>query len=209
MRASINARWIGLAQGARIVTQLAGMSVLGRLLRPDDFGVMAMAAVVTNLAGMLRDMGTGAALIQKETLAEDTISAVFWLNVGLGLLVAGGLAAFAPLIALGFRAPSLTGILWALAPSFLIASSATAHQALLERSSNFKALAAIDVGSAVVALAAAVASALLGAGPYSLVFQTVVGITLSSAALWLVSRWRPTSVRAANWISALAMDRLR
>jgi PST family polysaccharide transporter len=46
---------------------------LARLLSPADYGVVAMALVVTNFATLVRDMGTGLALIQKENLNEETI----------------------------------------------------------------------------------------------------------------------------------------
>ena len=192
VRASVNARWIGLSQAARVFTQLASMTVLTRLLGPEDFGLMAMATVVTTFASMLRDLGTGAALVQKEQLSEETATAVFWFNLGVGFLVGSVLVLTAPMIARGFQVPGLTPLVWALAPSFPIASLTTAHQALLERKSDFKSLARIEVISSTLALAVAVTAAYLGAGTYSLVLQAVVVAVLSSGQLWLASGFRPS-----------------
>jgi PST family polysaccharide transporter len=79
-----NVRWASVSQISKIVAQLISMVVLARLLNASDYGIIAMAYVVTALAGMLREMGTGTAIIQKKELSEPTTSTIFWLNVGLG-----------------------------------------------------------------------------------------------------------------------------
>src|SRR5690606_8198401 len=138
------------------------------------YGLMAMAVVVTNFAMLIRDLGTSAAIIQREELDEATLNFVFWLNMAVGLSLAALVALLAPVIAIhGFRSPALTPILLLLALSFPLASSAALHQALLERASAFSTLARIEILSASSGLLLAVAAALLGAGVYSLVIQTL------------------------------------
>lgn len=194
MSALNNARWAGFSQAGRVVLQLISLAVLARLIPPSEYGLMAMAGVVTNLAGLLRDMGTAAAVIQKNKLTDELLSTVFWLNMLIGTTVALALFVFAPLIAAGFREPSLKDVLWALALIFPITSSAATHQALLERASSFRELAVIEVGSACVGLVAAIVGALMGMGVYSLVLQSVVTQLLSTLMLWRTSRWRPRRI---------------
>lgn len=189
-----NARWAGLSQAGRVVLQLISLAVLARLIPPNEYGLMAMAGVVTNLAGLLRDMGTSAAVIQKDKLTDELLSTVFWLNMLIGTTVALALFIFAPLIATGFREPSLVGVLWALALVFPVTSSAATHQALLERASSFRELAVIEIGCACVGLVAAIVGALMGMGVYSLVLQSVVTQLLSTVMLWRTSRWRPRRI---------------
>ena len=124
MSAVSNARWIAISQASRIGMQLIGMVVLARLLPPSEYGLMAMATVVINFAYLLRDMGTAAAVVQKENLTEDTTNTVFWLNVGLGLTLGIALVALSPLIADGFRSPRLIPVLWVLALVFPVTSIA-------------------------------------------------------------------------------------
>lgn len=191
MRASASARWIGLSQGARVVSQLAGIAVLGRLLRPEDFGTMAMASIAITFANLLRDMGSGAALIQKDELTDRTVNTVFWGNCALGLFMGLLCVAVSPLVAAEFRTPQLEHVLWAIAPSFPLASVTIAQQGLLERASGFRSVARIEIVSSSVALVAALVAAALGAGVYSLVLQSVLGTILYSIQMWLVSTWRP------------------
>ena len=186
-----NARWIAVSQISRSAAQLIGVVVLARLLEPAEYGLMAMATVVIAFASIFREMGTAAALIQKRELSDRTTTAVFWFNVITGVSIALVIAAFTPLIARGFRSDALSTVIWALVPVFPIASLASAHQALLERESQFKLLARIEVSSAVASLILAVVLALNGAGVYSLVAQTLATAALSTGQLWVASRWQP------------------
>jgi PST family polysaccharide transporter len=164
---------------------------LARLLTPADYGVVAMAMVVTNLANLVRDMGTGLALIQKEDLNMETILTAFWFTLGLGAVLGILVVGLAPLMALAFEAPAVTGVLWVLAVTFPLLGSTTVHQALLERESRFPLLARVESVSAVSGLAGGVSAAYFGAGPYSLALISLTYALVSSAQLWLASPLRP------------------
>lgn len=189
-----SARWVALSQGSRVAIQLAGLVVLARLLPAADYGLMAMATVVTNFALLLRDLGTAAAIIQKTDLREETKATVFWLNVMMGVLLSLMLFVCAPLIARYFAAAELVPVLSMLSIALPLASSGAVHQALLERRSAFRALTGIEIGSSLAGLLAAIVAALSGAGVYSFVIQAILTAGLSSMLLWIVSGWRPTTL---------------
>lgn len=186
-----NARWVAMSQATRLGVQVLGLIILSRILKPADFGLVAMASIVANFANMLRDLGTGAALIQKPELRDDTVLAVFWLNNALGMGLAIIVAGAAPLIASLFSAPALTPLLLLLALSFPINGLGIVQQSLLERSSRFALVARIEIVSFLSALVVAIGSAWLGAGAYSLILQTLTAATLGTVQLWFASNWRP------------------
>ena len=190
-RAVSNARWIAVSRVASIGVQLLSLAWLSRLLTPADYGLVAMAMVVTNLANLVRDMGTAQALIQRETLNDETILTSFWFTVGIGLVLGVAVAVLAPLAALAFEAHAVTGILLLLAVTFPVLGSTTVHQALLERDSRFPLLARIAAVSAVSGLAVGVTAAYLGAGAYSLALNSLTSAVVSSGQLWLVAPLRP------------------
>lgn len=191
MSAVSNARWIAISQASRIGIQLIGLVVLARLLPPAEYGLMAMATVVINFAYLLRDMGTAAAVIQKENLTEDTTNTVFWLNVGIGLTLSIALVVLSPWIADGFRSPRLMPVLWVLALVFPVTSISAVHQALLERESSFKLLARIEIVSSLVGLSFGLALAYANFGVFSLAYQTLAAAVFSSIQIWFASRWMP------------------
>jgi PST family polysaccharide transporter len=182
---------MGFSQAGRVIAQLLGMVILARLLSPSDFGVVAMAWLVTGFAGIFHDFGTKAAVIQRRELPSALLDSVFWLNVGIGIAIAILIALLAPIIAVAMREPQLTGVLWLLALGFPIASLGLVQQALLERASRFRSVALIECCAAFAGLAAGVLAALAGWGVYSLVYQAIVAWIVVTAGLWAASTWRP------------------
>ncbi|MEO8170364.1 MAG: oligosaccharide flippase family protein, partial [Oxalobacteraceae bacterium] len=124
-----NARWVALSQATRVVSQLVSMTVLARLLAPEAYGLMALAAIVTNLAYLFRDMGTAAAVIQAKDVSPVMASTVHWTNVGLGLAIGVLIVATAPLMAQIFHEPGLANVLYLLALVFPMAGLGVLHQA--------------------------------------------------------------------------------
>jgi PST family polysaccharide transporter len=190
-RAVSNARWIAASRVVSIGVQLLNLAWLSRLLTPADYGLVAMAMVVTNLASLVRDMGMTQALIQREALNEHAILTSFWFTVGAGLLLGAAVALGAPFAALAFDASDVTGILWLLAVTFPVLGTTTVHQALLERESRFPLLARISAVAAVSGLAVGITAAYLGAGAYSLALNTLTSALVSSAQLWLAAPLAP------------------
>ena len=186
-----NARWVALSQGARVASQLVSMTVLARLLAPDAYGLMALAAIVTNLAYLFRDMGTGAALIQAAVVAPRMASTVHWTNVALGLTIGVCVVCAGPLAARLFHEPQLAMVLVLLAVVFPITGASVVHQALLERDSRFAVVAGAEIAAALAGLATALLLAWRSAGVFSLVAQMVVASAVSSGLLVLRSPFRP------------------
>lgn len=186
-----SATWAGLTQLAKVGTQLIGMLVLVRYLEPADYGLMAIAAAITTFASLFRDMGTAASIIQKSTLTPSLVSTVFWFNIFLGTLIGLFVAIISPWAGLFFLQKQLPNVLLALSPVFIFIAFGSVHQALLERESNFKAIAIVEIASACVALAAAVVLAVVGAGVYALVIQSLTAAVISTAMLWIIKSWRP------------------
>lgn len=186
-----SARWAAVAQASRIAGQLVSLAVLSRLLPPADYGVMAMAGVVTALAGMLRDMGTGAAIIQRKELSIELTSTVFWMNIALGVALGLMLCIGGGALGSFFREPKLAGVLVVLAATFPVTSATAVHQAMIERRSGFQTLAMLEVANQVIGVALAIVAALAGAGVYSLAVPTISGAIISSIWLWSASGWRP------------------
>jgi len=187
-----NARWLASAQVTKSVVQLVGLGVLSRALGPADFGAMALATVVTSLAGLLRDMGTGPAIIRSRELSPTMINSIFLVNMAMGGAVALAIVAAADPIAQLFDAAPLAHLLYGLSLTFPIVSLGAAHQALLERESRFRITARADLLSYTGGMGAAIVAAKLGMGAESLVLQAIVQACLSSLQMFVASPWRPS-----------------
>jgi len=81
--------------------------------------------------------------------------------------------------------------------SFFISGLGILHQALLERSLSFKALARMEIISVTVGAILGIGLALANAGVWSLVVQSLATAVVATLLLWLLSSWRPQWV--FNW----------
>lgn len=192
MTAVSNAKWIAVSQIARLLSQVANIVILARFLSPSDYGLMGMAMVVTNLALLLRDMGTAAAIIQIKEINDEIITSVFWLNVIVGFIVCIIILLTSTLVSSYFNAPALMLVLCGLSLIFPISSFTAAQKALLERRSAFRPVAQAEILSIILSMIFAVLAAVAGWGVYSFVVQSISAAIIASILLWVESDWHPS-----------------
>lgn len=183
--------WSATSQIGRQSIQLVVTIVLARLLSPADFGLVAMATVITGFIAIFSDLGTSAAVIQKQQYSSSFLSSVFWLNVGFGLFVMLIIVAIAPVVAAIYREPKITPILLALSSVFPVMGLMSLQRALLEKSMGFNTLANVELTSTAIGGVAAIVVALSEGGIWSLVVQAVITTVSAAVLLWLSSAWRP------------------
>lgn len=184
-------KWATLSQVARAVLRLVTTALLARLLPVSDFGLVGMAWVVIVFAGLFRDLGGSAAVIQRKALHDDLPSSAFWVNVIASAILTLVLFAAAPAIAGWYGDARVAPVLQALSLLFLISGSGMMHQALLERHLAFGRIAGAELAATLAGCACGITGALWGLGVWSLVTQELVICTVATLLLWVQSPWRP------------------
>lgn len=180
-----------VARGANIFVQLASTILLARVLSPNDFGLVAMVLALVGFAPMLIDLGTSEAATQKTHITQVEISALFWLNVTISLVLTALLVAGSGAIATFFGEPSLTGIALVLSATFVMTAVSTQHYALMRRAMQFRQIAIIDISANLIGSIVSVALALAGWGYWALVAKPIVTSGLTAIAVWTTCRWVP------------------
>jgi PST family polysaccharide transporter len=176
----------------RVVTTIVFI-ILARLLTPQDFGIVALALVVRNVLSVFIDQGFTESIVQTPQLGQRYANTAFWTAIATGLFLTLGTIGLAPIIAgevLGDA--SVAPLLQVLAVSMMLTAVSSTQSALLQRDLAFRELAIRRVIAQLVAGVAAVTAALLGAGAWSIVIQTVLQGAIGAAILWHYSDWRPT-----------------
>lgn len=179
------------SQGFKFFFNMASAVVLARLLTPQDYGLIAMVAVVTNFSYPFRNLGLSAATIQKPTIDNRQVSNLFWVNVGLSVAIMLLTMAFAPVVAWFYGEPRLIWITIAIAVGFIFTGLAIQHEALLKRRMRFAGLAASELGSMFSGTIAAISLAWWGAGVWALVGANLVTAFAFMTGVWIACRWRP------------------
>src|SRR6266404_5099344 len=166
------------AQGAQFFLNLGYIMVLARLLVPQDFGLFAMVATVMGFLRIFQDAGLSMATVQRQEITHAQVSNLFWVNVAVGSVATLLVAASAPVVAWFYREPRLIGITLVLSITFVLASSAVQHIALLNRQMRFRAIAVIDILSMLAGYLIAVGMALSGCSYWALVGASVAQVAI-------------------------------
>ena len=177
--------------GARLFS-LVTFTVLGRLLSPEEFGLVALGTVFISVATIFTDSGFSKALVQRRDLTASHIDTAFWANLTTSVVVLVILAASASGIESLLSAPGLAAVIIALALSIVLSALSATPSALLEREFQFRRLALRRMLGTFAGGGAAIALAVAGAGVWSLVAQTVVSALVGVVVLWTSTRWRPS-----------------
>jgi PST family polysaccharide transporter len=188
---------------AGFVIRVASVAILARLLEPRDFGLLGMVTAFTGVLTLFRDFGLSTAAIQQTTVTEEQSSALFWINVLAGGILAALAAASAPFLGMLYHEPRLTGITLVVAISFLFNAAGVQHSARLQRQMRFTALAGIDVAAGLLSNAIGIAAAILGSGLWALVAIAVLQPLANTVGLWLAEAWIPRMPRRAAGIRSM------
>lgn len=183
--------WSFLSQGARQGVQFAVVVILTKLLRPQDFGLVAMAIVFTGFVTMFVDMGIGQALVQKQDATEEHYCSTFWLNFAFGILMMILVAGFSPWIAWFYRQPRLQPMVAVLSLNFVFSSLTVVQQSQLMKKMEFKKLAMRDIMAVILSGLVGIGLALAGFGAWSLVAQSLSFTAGNAFIIWVLSPWRP------------------
>lgn len=179
------------AQGIKFFLQMCSTVILARLLTPEDYGLIAMVAVVINFAMMFKDMGLSMATVQKAEINHDQISTLFWINVAVGVCITGCFMALAPVVAWFYGKQELRDVTMVLGCVFVFGGLTIQHQALLRRQMRFFALGLVEILAIAGAVIAAIIAGLWGAGYWALVvlhLSLAIGVAVG---VWIAVPWRP------------------
>ena len=191
------------SQGTQFTLQTVSTVVLARLLTPSDFGLVAMVTAVTGLATAFADFGLSEATIQRKDIDQAQVSALFWINLAIGLGLMLITVALGPLLAWIYREPLIREITFLLSLNFLIGGLRVQPNAILKRQMRFAALAFRDIASYAIAVPLAIIMAWRGAGYWALVALPLSLNTFQMTLSWLLVRWKPSLPQRASDIRSL------
>jgi PST family polysaccharide transporter len=179
------------AQVANFAFRIGSLMVLARLLSPKDFGLVGMVTAFTGVLNLFRDFGLSTATVQRDTVTEEQVSTLFWINILVGAIVAVLAVVLAPFVVRLYHEPRLFGITLVLSLGFLFNAAGVQQSAMLQRQLRFTALAVINVVSLLVSTTIAIGMAKLGYGYWALVTMTVTLTLVSTIGLWITAAWIP------------------
>lgn len=177
------------------IQQFLGMAfgiILGRLLSPHDYGMVAEISIFALLGGALQDSGFKSALANQKEVSDNDYNSVFWFNIIVGVCIYTILFFCAPLIASYYHDEALIPLCRYVFLGFVISGLGTAQSAYLFRNLKVKQQAKSSIVATWVSCLVGVGMAWAGCGYWSLATQGLVFIATYTLLLWHYSPWRPS-----------------
>lgn len=192
-----------MAQSCTYLVQLAGVTVLARLLVPSDFGLVAAVTTFSIFLASIGQIGFPEAILQREEMNHDVASNLFWINLAISSLLTLGFAAAGSLLARFYGDPRISRVAAVVSLSIFFTGTSVVHLALLDRGMRFVAASVNTIISRVLSVAVSVLLAWAGWGYWALVGGVIVQPLANSLGGWFFCRWAPSLPRRAEGTMSL------
>lgn len=186
-------------QGVQFVLQI----VLARLLDPEHYGILSLMVIFTTLANVFIQQGFNTSLIQNKDVTEDDYSSVFWVSMAIAILLYAVIFFAAPLIAAFYKMADIVAPLRVLALMLIPGAFNSIQLAMVSRNMNFKKVFYSNIIGIVVSGIAGIVLALMGAGLWALVVQTMLNVTVACLVMLITVPWRPRLICDLNRVKVL------
>ena len=184
--------WGAMNSGSTQILNLIFGIVLGRMLSPEIYSVVAILTIFVAIAGDLQSSGFTQALLNIKRPTDRDYNSVFSFNVVMSVMMYFILFLCAPLIADFYDRPYLTEVSRVLFLSFLIASIGIAHGGYMMKNMMNKEMAIIGFIALIVSGATGIPLAFLGKTYWALVWQQIAYISVTVIGkFFFVKEWRP------------------
>lgn len=180
--------------GSRFLTKLidfVGLIVLARLLVPADFGVVAMAMTLVQLAEAALELPLFQVLVRSKDLTDDLLSTAFSLGVARGATLSLALVALSFLSAQVYHEARLVGLISFLSLAPALRGAVSPRMVVFSRSMDFRRDVALDVVSKVSALVVSATVAFATRSYWAIALGTVLTPAIGVLGSYFVAPYRP------------------
>lgn len=138
------AKWSAISTVIIIVLGLLQMTWLARLMDNHQFGLLTISLVIIALADTLSDFGIANSIIQRKEISHLELTTLYWLNVGLGILVCVVVFSLSGVIATLLHNPDLSPLIKTLAFAFVVIPHGQQFRALMQKELEFNKIGMIE-----------------------------------------------------------------
>jgi lipopolysaccharide exporter len=168
--------WLGFGKTYTQLLLLAKAVILGRLLGPEEFGLVGVALLAVMFLNTFTNTGFGSALVQHPDPQERDIITAWWVLLGRGILITIILWVFSPWIAAIFHEPRATPILRAFGGVQLLSALTSIGIILLAKELDFRSGVKIEAWGTTLEMVVAVVFAFWHRNVWALVWGAYAGV---------------------------------
>jgi O-antigen/teichoic acid export membrane protein len=185
------AGWLAFAkifgQGFQFIITIT----LARLLVPKDYGLIALASLITEFLRNFNELGLGTSVVQMKEVEDRILHSLFWFSLAIstGIYLVSFL--LAPVAEWYFRAPGLSTVFRVLALTLIIGSLKTVPAAMMVRAVDFKRISISEAVAFFASGSTSITLAFLGHGVWALVFGALAYDVCNMLLVFFWQPWRP------------------
>ena len=165
--------------------------ILARILVPEDFGLVAMGAIVIGFINGFTEFGTQQLLIREQNISREHIDTAWTVKIIHGAVVALFLVILAPFAATYFNEPRVVTVINFLALSALISGTGNIGITLARKELNFALDFRCSVYKRLALFIVTLVLALILQNYWALVYGRVVGSVIGVVISYLMHPYRP------------------
>ena len=184
--------WGAMNNGVQQFIGLLFGIILGRLLTPEDYGMMAMISIFSLIATALQNSGFSTAIANLSHPKDEDYNSVFWFNIIVGSLMYVILFFCAPLIGLFYHNDAVVPLCRYAFLSILLSSFGTVQNAWLFKNLKAKQQAKAAILSVILSSLTGAIMAFNGYAYWSLATQGNIYVLSVTLMAWHYSHWRPS-----------------
>lgn len=178
--------------------------ILSRVIEPFDFGNLSIVFIFIGFSNLIIELGFGESLIQKKIENFSTFfHSVFWLQLGISILLFIFFYYSAPLISEYFRSGKLTNLIRVSSLNLIIGSLYAMPYTILIKNLEFHKISLVSVISTFVSSIFAIYFVYNGYEIYSVIYRQLIAHFVTFVLFFFISKWKPRFVFNLNEIKDL------
>ena len=192
------AAWVSAGSVFANLLGFVSLIVLTRMLLPEDFGLVAIAASFAEIVAAITQLSFGAALIQRSEVSKVHFDTAWSMSAVRGVIVALILVGTAPFVANFYGDQRLEGLLLLLAASPIIWGLMNPKLVIFKRRLDFRQDFLMGVVGKVATFVVSVTIALVYKSYWALIAGAIAGSVSSLIMSYILIPYRPR-VSFAAW----------
>lgn len=168
--------------------------VLARILMPEDYGAVAIINLFITIADVFLSSGLNTSLIQKKDADDLDFSTIFYLNLGLSLVLYLILFLTAPFIAKAYDMPILNSAIRVFALRLPVSAFQIIQVAYISKKMQFKKFFLATIVGTVLSAIVGIVMAIKGMGVWALIGQYLTNTVVDTIMLWATVKWTPKKI---------------
>jgi len=184
-------KWVSALQAYTFVSRLVINIILAKILIPDDFGLVAIVVIFTELLTSIADLGFNAAIIQKKDINNKDINTAFILNAGLSVLLTIVVFLSAGFIANFYGDIRLVSLVHLLSFIIIVRAISSVQIALCDRDLDFKKVVIISSIAITISSIIKIILAYYDYQAKSIVIGELINHSVIAVLFWITTSWKP------------------